>query len=636
MINLDKFLSVDRNTFNSNIKILADRKSDINVAFPNGKEKTMNVKIFIANSFIWRVMYNNNITIDSSNIFFKKNDIILGKKFEKIFLKMYIDLLKRSNFDYSLYDKFSKSIWEFENDLMNFIIVNCNEYVSSISLNDMLDLRFDPGFIKAIQIDDDISNISVKQMEKIEKERKKKLIKYIKSTDNPFKPLVDTEMLNETQLFNILGSIGYKTDIDDSIFPKYVKESYLDGIKSDADYALESLSSKKAQFYNKSGIKLARSFEREIQLASTAIENVYPGDCGASPIPFLITKKNVKCCIGKWIVNEDGSETLIDFDNYQNYIDQVVQMRSGLMCKHTDGVCEKCGGLITFFFPRRFNLGMLSSTNVIEPVSQRILSAKHFTAITPIEWKNEVNHELFKYFRIVKDSLYMTKIGKQSLVGIPTPTIKTIINLPYLDFEYLDETNLIPIDRMLIYNRNGECEEGPFELSHQNTTPKFSMEFVDYFRKNPSIINILDDKLTLIDISKFPISKPIMKIELFTDSSVMFVKSVRLFFKSKLQHYTDACKALKDISDLILNRIQINVTYVECLLKTFLVTSSSDYKIPVVEDYKNVRFSNLDTINSNRNLSIAIGFKNQAKVFFNPNFFLNPRYPSEFDGLFDF
>ena len=76
-------------------------------------------------------------------------------------------------------------------------------------------------------------------------------------------------------------------------------------------------------------------------------EKIYEGDCGTQvTLPFEITAANCKKCIGKNIVDDNGNIFPLTRNNINDYIDKTVNMRSAITCRHTNGVCEVCAGLI--------------------------------------------------------------------------------------------------------------------------------------------------------------------------------------------------------------------------------------------------------------------------------------------------
>ena len=607
-----------------------DKPVHIRVQFPSGTIKETSIKNLIINIFFFRIYLKWNLEI--KDFIIKRHIDLTINKIERILLDIYYKILEKNDDYYNVYDSYSDDVWKLTNDIMNFVLVNCGEYSASISLEDLVDLVTDKKFRQELGLDEWKPNLlPIKEVEKQENKIKKKLMKYLR-THPVFGPFIKSKMFNETQLFNVLVSVGFKADTDDKVIPYYIEKSYVEGLDSNIDYVAESLSGKKSAFYNRLGITVARYNERIVELLASSVRNIYPGDCGSTTtIPYYIDPKHKNQLIGKIIKTDDGELMLME-DNIDQFAGQVVNMRSPLTCKYTDGFCEKCGGLMTYFVPRMFNIGMLAGITVVEKVSQRVLSAKHFTQISIFEWEKRVDPSLFNYFKVKDNFLYLRSNKIKFMVN--ADVVKNIINFPYYDFKYINETNLVPIKTLLIHSYNDNSSDVYNLTTIKQLKPTLTVELVKHFIKNPDAIEIKDENFVLINPKKFDIKQPIIKVDIANKSVIEFVEQFNRFFEEGITHYTSIPDALKDISDLLFTRIKVNIMYIETLLKATLVTSDSNYAIPQITDINNAKFENIISINTKRHLGVWLTYERHLNTLSKPEFLLQKRLPSDYDELF--
>jgi hypothetical protein len=134
-----------------------------------------------------------------------------------------------------------------------------------------------------------------------------------------------------------------------------------------------------------------------------------------------------------------------------------------------------------------------------------------------------------------------------------------------------------------------------------------------------------------INLKGFDIQKPFLRFVTHNDSMPDFVKKVQSFFMTDLEKYTSATKALADFSNLIFSKVDANIMYTEIMLKAALITSSIDYRIPIITDPDNVRFGTLPNIIPNRSIGGMMAYEQFYNYITNPLTYLTPKMPGIFD-----
>jgi hypothetical protein len=249
------------------------------------------VKQLLLNMYIFRVKASYGQAITKMPI--GAYDAMTKNVFSNALLDVYMEELMKFS-DPDVYPKACEKFFHTAEDITNFIIVNCAAYSRSVDILGIAKFKNSKEFKETIHPETyDFSKMTITEAEVAENEIKRNLQKLLKEVENPFMPFMRLNILNLNQVYNTLIAVGYKSDVNDRIMPKYIDENYADGIKDDASYVFESLAPRRSGFYNKAGIQSTRYFERLMQQLASNVRNLYFEDCGTKlTVPFTITKKN--------------------------------------------------------------------------------------------------------------------------------------------------------------------------------------------------------------------------------------------------------------------------------------------------------------------------------------------------------
>lgn len=438
-------------------------------------------------------------------------------------------------------------------------------------------------------------------------------------------------MLNKFQVPQTMYAFGVRTDINDFIVGMPVVGSALDGLRNIKEYAVESLSAKKSLAYNHIAVKDSQYFGRKQHLAAATIKKIYPGDCGSKLlIPFKVTDKNYSNLVGKYIYR--GSKRIVLTDkNVKEYIGETVMMRSPLTCKHRDGVCEACGGLILRNINRKINLGILSAIHMIEPTTQKILSAKHLIKTSSLVY--ELPAEAAKVMTI-------TSLSEIAFRPSITPKLKKLkMGVAIEDFR--DYHDVVYLRKEIKAERYSQLHF--FKLSDgkkintyildtgdaEQQLPFISKEMLLYIRDHYKETCVEDGCIwiPLAGTEKLPI----FKTSIVNDNMLMFVKQVSRYLSKDIKDKTSCAEALQDFSDLIHAKVSCNIAHLEILLKAYEITSDTDYRVPTVTDPDHVKFQNNPSILTNRYIGTCLAFQGLERYMSTPSTYLVPKSKSPFD-----
>lgn len=557
--------------------------------------------------------------------------------------------------------RLKQALWKTLESLYGMSFNNLLEYIGTIDIIDMAEIATDPVMKKELdtkyQINDFWSTDKIEDF--IEEERKK--IMNLMGTPGALKneallPYQRIEQLNKFQVPQTIYAFGVRTDVDDSIIRKPVIGSALDGTRDIMEFVIEALSAKKSAFYNKNAVRKSQYFGRMQHLLLSSIAHLYKGDCGSTRyVNFLITGDdekrgiagNYKNFIGKFIFDE-GKLVLLTEDNIKNYLNKNVQMRSPMTCRYRNGVCEVCGGSVFMNINRKILIGILSAITTVEPVTQKILSAKHLIKTLSILYK--MNPELMKYFDCVDTVEYRWKAkafdkAKGWYLGILSQDFPGINDVRLIrDGQDVAERKMSCLSTVLF--RDGNVLKGKFDLVQGKQTPFLSKELLIYIRDH------IDEVITKDGIIWIPLTGtediPILKTIIINDNMLEYVATVSSFLggggkdkKSKancIRNMKTCSDALKAFSDIVFSKCSVNIVHLETLLKAYEITSraAGDYRVPVVEDPDHVEFGSMHEILNHRHVGVKLAFQSLTDYIEDPATYISPKQKSPFDVFVGF
>ncbi len=532
--------------------------------------------------------------------------------------------------------------WRSLNDYYLFVCACLAEYVSTIDHISLNNIIQDPLVDEIIRVRDTIvPEMGTDVIEKIFDSSNKRLMKLLGEPgaikNNILLPYQLTKQLNVHQVPQITIAFGIRTDVSDDIISYPVTSSALSGLKNISEYAVESLSAKKSQFYNKIAVADAQYMNRKQQLLASAVSHPYQQPCGTHLfVDFYVSDKNHKNIVGKNIYLDGGVLHTIKKNETDQYINRTIRMLSPMTCQYRDGICVRCGGrIMDNLISRNMNIGPLSGSKVISKATQMILSAKHLIKTTSIVY--ELSAELSGIMTksstrdIVWTSGFKSRL-KHLMMGVAVRDISNLFDVRLIDELDVKEERFSNITGFLLRNDKDETEYFPMSPEVETKqAPFFSDKMIMHLKQ------CLDNETIKIenDVIWFP-AKGIENIVIFrapivNDNMVEFVKNVSRFLSNSIKDYTSVNAALNDFSSIIHEKVSVNIMHMETLLKAYLVTSDSDYRIPRVVDPNNVKFQSLGAILDNRFFGTKLAYERILPMLSHPSTYLEPRQMNIFD-----
>ena len=454
--------------------------------------------------------------------------------------------------------------------------------------------------------------------------------------------------LNPFQVPQTMFAFGPRTQLNDNIINYPVIGSALEGLRNINEYIIERMAAAKSAAYNKGAVSDAQYNGRKQHLQASTVRNLYAGDCGTTAyVEYVITKDIAKNFYGKNILDESsGALVTLSKRNIEAYLDKRIKMRSPMTCKFRHGVCEVCGGKLLENVNRKINVGILSAIRFQEPVTQKILSAKHL-----VKTKSEVyelDTEMTNDFESYRGSyIRIKKTSRKQLhgcyIGLSVNDFTGINDVPLLrDNTEINERKMSYIRSFLLADANRKVFK-EYTTERGNQTPFLSSALLLYIRDIYDQV-IQDNNIIWVPLDG-AMNLMIFRTIVINDNMIEFVKSVTAFFGgSKTKHddptitsFHTCTGALEALSDLVYAKCKINIVHLEVLLKSYMITSPTDYNIPSVTDPDNVMFGTNEGILSKHHIGTKLLYECLSKyIKETPETYFLPKCESVFDVLVGF
>jgi hypothetical protein len=610
----------------------------IYIQLKDGKYLQLKNTYFILNYFIlrilvtWKLDFNEKFFI----IKFPINKKVIGKSLSNIYTAM-ID--KYSDKYDNLRELACNEFWKFINELNIFSLNHTEEYCGTIDIFTLSKIKEDEDIKKICDTKlDKKENVKINEL-KLE-DMKVQLTKILRTkyNDTLLGLLIDSGILNIGQIFHMFVKRGYGLKVSGKIIPIPSDDCYIEGIKDPISLKIEHEMSLRALVSNKGFIPYTQYLARRLQLVMTCIRRVYMKDCGSTDyITQVITEDNYKNYLGSYIEGTNGLILLSD-DNIKKYIGKSINKRSVITCKAPpDGICEKCFGFIMeHYFNKLLTVGNIVTIEITEKVTQKILGGKHYSGTNSVTYN--LNKEASLLFKIIKNNIFVKKtINRKNMkIGFDINECRYIVNLREIQFRSIDDINEFNFGRFSKFSIKSEkINVENVLLNNGKQKPILSKYFIMYVKNNYNKIKE-NNKVLWIPLDEFNINYPVFKMSILNDSTIAYAQSIEKFFETKIAEYTSATQALNDLSTLIYHKLDLNIAFIETILKGFLITNKYDLQVPIINDPNNVMFGNQRDINMRRCFGESLAFERMYEFLSNPLTYLVPKKIGLMDQFFSY
>lgn len=557
------------------------------------------------------------------------------------------------------------------NHFYNSMTYGLEEYVTSISAIDFIDVIYHP---KILEITGHLQSLDLTnkgQLANMEREiedaynRAEEIIMndpLLKG--NRLVEAVKSKIVDILQVLQCVVARGKPTDVDSNVFPKPIVRGFGQGLSEFHDVFIESSSAKKALGMAKTPLAKVEYFNRQQQLSAQTLStldgmsNFYQihgincnslngqHDCGSKEyVLWKVDKKNLRDLDGLYHWNDAGVMELIK-PHSTHLIGKLVKLRTALTCKHTDqySICRSCFGQLSENIPYGTNIAHVSSVELCAKVSQKVLSTKHLdsTAVLDSLMITAVDRRYIKsmpnqYEITVSSKLDLSKakihVTKESIWGLGD--IHKVENLEDLVPSRCTTMSDVTFE---VENVFGGTDFITIPVSLGSRMSSFTLPFLGYIKQHG--FEQLDDGSIVISLAHLPYDTPIWTLPRKHANMLEFMGSVEKLIKASennkskgkmdLTDHSNLANALADFYDLVSQKFSFSITHLAVMLRVTMVRSKKDYdyRLPIASD--KMEFAAFNDIMKLRSLSGFAAFEKQYEMYSSPLSYLlkeRPRHP---------
>ena len=458
------------------------------------------------------------------------------------------------------------------------------------------------------------------------------LIRSNEIPDNPFKVMAETNILKSNQIPQSMISYGPRSDIEDTIYNNIILGCSSKGTQNTTEFAIEQLSTKKASYFNNRVIAMAQYFARLLRIVSFQRPFLYPGSCGTTKLSKLVIAEGTSSnYVDIMVKKSDGSWHEITKDNHKDFVNIPLEKYSPINCKHEHGVCETCFGKLhaKAYFPYGIHMGILSATKVAAKISQMILSSKHL--IRTLSMMFNMDGLGAKWLEAALKQIKLQDgipeaIFERGYLGISIDEIGPLTDLIYSN-EFMCKS-YSSISEIRFYDAG--LEEVCFVSFRDNSKlPNLSLDFLMHMKKNIDSIKS-DGSTVYLPINKF--AAPILDYQVVNDDMVGFTKRIETFLKKDISNYTNYNDILHDFTELVYDKANVNIRYIEILLRMFVVNKEG-YDLVVEADSSDVHAMAINNRVEKLAISSKLCHQELMRYFKVPSTYLYPKPAGLYDPI---
>lgn len=563
--------------------------------------------------------------------------------------------------------------YEAFNDLYNMGHDNCQAYVDSMNILDMIEILDDPE-IKEIKANVQPTKESVsKAFTDIQNIIKDKT----RFPGNPIALASQAEILSTNQILQCIALRGYMADLNGRIFNKPILTGYVEGINNIEDALMESRTISRSLSLTKDPLRQIEYMNRQIQIIAASLHSMKRSgcvpditytirDCGSRMyLAYTLNQGDLKNFDGMFYTyNPNEEATLVVTTSSKELLGKPIFMRSPALCHElkNGGVCEKCYGLLSLQIPRYTNIGHTAAAQLGTQAAQRAMSNKHYEGSAQVEAIDVSDYTDFIDYE-----------GSGSRLKISTSLMKyKSVQLRFKEREFpgisrleffaksdkLDVASLIQISSFseIDFICIEDNPENPAEelvtiqsvlVSTGNRKAFFTEEMISYINKVGAIPSEKDTYR--VDLSSWSVHKAFLDLPEIQQDSLAAVKEIESFIKAPLKAINETRSRKKDklrpddltleivfegLYKLAISQFDVHAVHLQILLISTMVKDPAGREYGIPENAREGSYGHYAETMRFRSIAPMLAWQEQSKAFLDPTTYLiTNRQASPFDNL---
>lgn len=455
---------------------------------------------------------------------------------------------------------------------------------------------------------------------------------------NAFSRMAKSRLVKIGQTLQILGPRGNVTEIDSHLFQTPILNGYGHGLYKLHDFLIETRSAAKSLIFATDYVADSEYFGRELQLSTSIISRLHPGDCGSQRYAkWILKSKDLPMFNGKHYLDKETGTLKTITRNSTELVGKPIHVRTPLECEHRDtyGICSTCFGNLSMSIPNQTNIGHVCATILCEKTSQMILSTKHYEGSSEVGGIETLSERQALFLRLGPEgsnSIMLSSALKGYKVMLMVQE-KEAQNLAQVDFvgdmSTVSLTQISELSEVVIeaYNKDDILMDREIlPVSHGSRLSSFTEEALSYIKEHN--YRPVDGRYYVIDLSEWDFELPIFQLPMKHPDMVETMKTIKKFILSndktkkgggfhKLIDFPTATRGLQELHNIVSSKLDVNIAHLEVIvLATLAQNIAEGNHAPPVPKYS----GEVSSYNENmriRSLGTGMAYQGQYKLLTN-------------------
>ena len=555
--------------------------------------------------------------------------------------------------DYSTMIELNKTIHRAFNNMYNVLTVELEEYIVGANSFELLEVLKHPVIKAANDVIMTTPSITAEQIDAQHRIVAGVLMSEPSLVRNSVAVAFRSQLAKQEQLLQCISARGFMTEMDGSIFPVPMRQSYAVGMRTLSAYACESRTASISAFYQATVMKQFQYQNRSFQILNSDMVRLHRTDCGTRKYItiYVDSMKKLNMYIGKYILNDDDEWVVIDHKD-KNLLNTPIRLRSMVNCIYPDrhGVCVKCFGELSTSIIDTDAFGQFVAAWVQQSESQKALSVKHFSS----------NSKDSPYELSTKASNYFEKSDVNSnLIHIKPYTVNNDGYATFKEEEIKNINNLVSENQLndITANRYSRITQVYITVTSEDGIQTSEVVDVENGTKHstltPDALQYIIRKGWTIDemgnyvvsLRDWDVKKPFLQVPRKKTDMVLAGKRVENFLKGvstkslrsgndSVVGFNDFGDALMALQELSIEHMSARVSHLETLLYGLLAADpeNHDYRLPDPLNRDRGKFVTFRNKIDNGNIAVNLAYERQGNALVKPDSFVyTNRSPSGFD-----
>lgn len=532
----------------------------------------------------------------------------------------------------------TKDLYQSVNNVYNIYAKELLPWVSTMSLDDMMDIffhpitieakkRFEDGLITITECHDIIYTLMTSDREEL---------KY-----NQVRCACVAGLLSQRQIKQMIGPRGAIPDVNGETFEHPVLPGYIEGLSTFYDSFTETRTASIALYATSSPLEASEYNNRQCQLACSVVRNITYGnesDCGGSHyLNIPVDETLLPMLAGKYMIQDNGSLRMI-IGNEKSLLGKIVKVRSLTRCSNENpqSMCLTCVGQNGLTVPPGTNAGHHLSIEPQDKISQTILSTKHViaSAVALALLMDKGNRSRF----LLQDeddkfNIRLKDTGKHQKIRIHKDNVMfindvfTADDITDLSINAISDVSELQI--CIVNDETGDIatiERVSLEVAGKGSP--LAHAFLKYLKDNRwqivgkyIEIDMIDWNYDEVVVRTNPISEDIMAL---FNAFKTFLHAPKDSLEPRITDYRNVEDAIVALARILSTKLKVNFTHLEVFIRPLMCKGDTGYMLPRPDEA--FRFVPIKEALQHRGMGNALGYQEQAQLLTDPEVYNRAMY----------